>query len=122
MKLRAYILSLLFTQAVCVSVFAQGLIIPSGGYVGLNNGYLVLGKNFENNGKFVQKAGTVIFAGGTQTIGGQTQTEFDNVSIATGSNTTIATGPQFLKVFCFAMEHLTQITSLHCCQRNSKLP
>ncbi|HNP24600.1 MAG TPA: T9SS type A sorting domain-containing protein [Panacibacter sp.] len=97
MKLRAYILSLLFTQAVCVSVFAQGLIIPSGGYVGLNNGYLVLGKNFENNGKFVQKAGTVIFAGGTQTIGGQTQTEFDNVSIATGSNTTIATGPQFLK-------------------------
>lgn len=81
----------------CVSVFAQGLIIPNGGYVGLKNGYLVLGKNFENNGKFAQNAGAVIFAGNTQTISGQTQTVFDNVSIAAGSNTTITAGPQFLK-------------------------
>ena len=53
-----HIITALYTKPFIVSVFAQGLIIPSGGYVGLNNGYLVLGKTLRNNGKFVQKAGT----------------------------------------------------------------
>jgi hypothetical protein len=40
---------------------AQGLIIPSGGYVIANNGNIVVSKNWTNNGSFTHNGGTVIF-------------------------------------------------------------
>lgn len=70
---------------------AQGLIIPSGAYVIANNGNLVLSSNWVNNGSFTHNGGTVIFAGGTQSLGGSTATGFKNLTIGTGSTTTITT-------------------------------
>lgn len=70
-------------------VSAQGLTIPSGAYVIANTGNIVLQNNWVNNGSFTHNGGTVIFGGTTQTLGGASPSTFINLTIATGSSTTI---------------------------------
>src|ERR1700684_2838375 len=68
---------------------AQGLIIPSGAYMIANNGNIVVTANWVNNGSFTHNGGTLIFAGAVQTLGGTSATQFNNLTIAAGSNTSI---------------------------------
>jgi hypothetical protein len=68
---------------------AQGLIIPSGGYVIASNGNIVTTANWVNNGSFTANGGTLIFGGSVQTLGGTTATKFNNLTIEPGSKTTI---------------------------------
>lgn len=76
---------------------AQGLIIPSGGYVIANNGNIVTTANWLNNGSFTHNGGTLIFAGSVQTLGGTSATQFNNLTIAAGSNTTIISPGQVVQ-------------------------
>lgn len=92
------ILSFVLTACIpCKQVSAQGVIIPSGIYLIQENGNLVNTQNWTNNGSFTANGGTVIFDGSTQTIGGTTPTVFNNLSIATGSTTSIDAAGQQLK-------------------------
>jgi len=78
-------------------MLAQGLIIPSGGYMIASNGNIVVNSNWVNNGSFTHTGGTVIFAGSTQTLGGSSATTFNNLTTATGSTTTITSTGHLLK-------------------------
>jgi hypothetical protein len=73
---------------------AQGIIIPSGGYVIANNGNLVTAANWVNNGSFTANGGTLIFAGAVQTLGGSSATHFNNLTIEPGSRTTVVSPGQ----------------------------
>jgi hypothetical protein len=73
---------------------AQGLIIPSGAYVIANNGNIVVTANWVNNGSFTHNGGTLIFAGAAQTLGGTSATQFNNLTVAAGSNTSIISAGQ----------------------------
>ena len=73
---------------------AQGLIIPSGGYMIANNGNIVLTANWTNNGSFTHNGGTLIFAGAVQTLGGTSSTQFNNLTIMPGSKTSIISSGQ----------------------------
>jgi hypothetical protein len=75
---------------------AQGLIIPSGGYMIANNGNIVVTANWVNNGSFTHNGGTLIFAGAIQTLGGTSATQFNNLTIAAGSNTSIISPGQMV--------------------------
>jgi len=75
---------------------AQGLIIPSGGYMIANNGNIVVTANWVNNGSFTSNGGTLIFAGAVQTLGGTSSTQFTNLTIAAGSNTKIISSGQMV--------------------------
>lgn len=88
---RCFFIMLVFTPAV---LSAQGLIIPSGGYV-VNKGNIVLQANWQNDGSF-QDTGTVMFNGNTQTLDGGA-TVFNNLTIGAGSTTTITTSGHSLK-------------------------
>jgi len=76
---------------------AQGLIIPSGGYMIANNGNIVVTANWVNNGSFTHNGGTLIFAGAVQTLGGTSATQFNNLTIAAGSNTGIISAGQMVQ-------------------------
>jgi hypothetical protein len=76
---------------------AQGLIIPSAAYVIANNGNIVVSANWVNNGSFTHNGGTLIFAGAVQTLGGTSATQFNNLTIAGGSNTSIVSSGQMVK-------------------------
>jgi len=76
---------------------AQGLIIPSGAYLIANNGNIVVAANWTNNGSFTHNGGTVIFAGSVQTLGGSSTTTFNNLTVASGSVTSIITSGQNVK-------------------------
>jgi hypothetical protein len=76
---------------------AQGLIIPSGGYVIANNGNLVTTANWVNNGSFTHTGGTLIFAGAVQTLGGSSATQFNNLTIEPGSKTTVVSPGQMVR-------------------------
>src|SRR5450631_2143035 len=78
-------------------VHAQGLIIPSGAYMIANNGNIVTTANWTNNGSFTHNGGAVVFAGSVQTLGGSSPTLFNNLTIATGSNTSIVSAGQQVK-------------------------
>ena len=75
---------------------AQGLIIPSGGYMIANNGNIVVTANWVNNGSFTANGGTLIFAGSVQTLGGTSSTQFNNLTIAAGSHTSIISPGQMV--------------------------
>lgn len=75
----------------------QGLIIPSGAYLIGNEGNIVLQNNWVNNGSFTHNGGTLIFAGTSQTLGGTASPTFNNLTIATGSTTTIVSSGQSLQ-------------------------
>lgn len=72
-------------------VCAQGLIIPLGTYVLVNNANIDLGQNCTNNGTFTNTGGTVVFSGTSQIIDGSTPVEFNNVTITSSSFTTFNT-------------------------------
>jgi hypothetical protein len=76
---------------------AQGLIIPSGGYVIANNGNIVTTANWVNNGSFTSNGGTLIFAGSVQTLGGTSATQFNNLTIEPGSKTTVISAGQTVR-------------------------
>ncbi|OSZ78345.1 hypothetical protein CAP35_08805 [Chitinophagaceae bacterium IBVUCB1] len=78
-------------------VSAQGIIIPTGSYVIQENGNLCTANNFTNNGSFSANGGTVVFTGSTQSINGSTETTFNNITVSTGSTTTVSSANQKLK-------------------------
>jgi hypothetical protein len=92
---KIYCILLLLT--VMLQASAQGLIIPSGGYVIANNGNIVTTANWVNNGSFTHNGGTLIFAGSVQTLGGTSATQFNNLTIAAGSNTSIISSGQMVQ-------------------------
>jgi hypothetical protein len=87
---------ILFLLPVLQPASAQGLIIPSGGYVIANNGNIVTTANWVNNGSFTHNGGTLIFAGAVQTLGGTSATQFSNLTIEPGSKTTIVSPGQMV--------------------------
>ena len=88
---------ILFLLPVIRPASAQGLIIPTGGYVIADNGNIVTTANWVNNGSFTHNGGTLIFAGSRQTLGGTSSTQFNNLTIATGSNTSIISSGQLVQ-------------------------
>ena len=90
------VLSILYL-ACPLLIGAQGLRIPAGAYVIANQGNIVLKNNWVNNGTFTHNGGTVVFAGTTQQISGTQSSSFNNLTIATGSNTSILSAGHSLK-------------------------
>lgn len=78
-------------------IVAQGIRIPAGAYVIANNGNIVTNNNWINNGRFTHNGGTVVFAGNTQQISGTQSSSFNNLTIATGSNTSILSAGHSIK-------------------------
>jgi hypothetical protein len=76
---------------------AQGLIVPSGAYMIADNGNIVVTANWVNNGTFTHNGGTLIFAGSVQTLGGTSATQFNNLTIAAGSKTSIISSGQMVR-------------------------
>ena len=60
-------------------------------YVVQQNGILGTYYNWTNNGSFTANAGTVLFNGVTQTLGGSSLPVFNNITVSSGSTTTINT-------------------------------
>ncbi|SFD78887.1 Por secretion system C-terminal sorting domain-containing protein [Chitinophaga sp. CF118] len=85
---------------------AQGLIIPSNAYIISGNGNIVLQSNWTNNGTFTHNSGTVIFGGTVQTLGGTSSTTFNNITVASTSNTTIITAGHTLKAILLSNDTL----------------
>jgi hypothetical protein len=73
------------------------IIIPSNAYVLSTGTYILLNGDLENNGSFTHNSGTVIFRGSDQAIDGTSATDFYNVTINNGSNTTINSSNQGIK-------------------------
>jgi hypothetical protein len=92
--LRKQIYCILILLPVLRPASAQGLIIPSGGYVIASNGNIVTTANWVNNGSFTANGGTLIFAGSVQTLGGTSATQFNNITVEPGSRTTIISNGQ----------------------------
>jgi hypothetical protein len=78
-------------------IIAQGLTIPTGAYIIAGNGNIVIKNNFTNNGSFTHIGGTVIFNGTTQTISGTGATSFYNLTINSGSTTSISSAAHKIK-------------------------
>ena len=97
MKIKFYIsfISICILLPFCIK--AQGLIIPSGAYVIAGNGNIVVSSNWINNGSFTHTSGSVVFAGTTQSLGGSTATTFNNITVLSGSATTVSSAGHQLK-------------------------
>jgi hypothetical protein len=78
------------------SGLSQGLIVSSGAKFVADNGNTVLIGNLVNNGSFINNTSTIVFAGITQSLSGTTSVLFNNLSVASGSATTITTTGQSL--------------------------
>lgn len=94
MQFKFYYILFLFLP---LSLYGQGVIIPLNTCVIAGNGNIVLRGNWVNNGTFTHNSGTIVFAGTTQSLGGASPTSFNNITIATGSTTTISTTGHSLK-------------------------
>lgn len=94
MRLELYYILFLFLP---VMAYSQGIIIASNTYVIAGDGSIVLRANWANNGTFVHNNGVIVFAGTTQVIAGTSATTFNNITIATGSTTTISSTGHSLK-------------------------
>ena len=81
-----------------LTIFGQGLIIPSGAYVITTNTNLITYKNFTSNGSFNADNGTLIFAGTTQVLSGTTNTIFNKITVNAGSTTTVNSNQQLAGV------------------------
>lgn len=92
------ILSFLISSSV---IYGQGLIIRSGAIV-INTGKLILKNDLINEGTYSDNSGTLFFSGVTQSIGGTTASKFNNLTVASGSTTTISAAGQTLagKLLC----------------------
>jgi hypothetical protein len=87
--------SLLIIIFSCFS-FGQGIIIKSGTKVTERSGNMILSGNLVNNGTFSDTGGTITFSGNTQNIGGSSAVTFNNLTVSSGSTTTILTAGQKL--------------------------
>ena len=70
------------------------IIIPTNAYVISAGSYILLKGDWENNGSFTHNSGTVIFRGSDQAIDGTSATDFYNLTVNAGSNTTINSSNQ----------------------------
>jgi hypothetical protein len=78
------------------SDFGQGIIINSGASITEHGGNLILSSNWINNGTFTDTGGTLTFAGTAQSLGGSSPATFNNITVKTGSTTSISTAGQKL--------------------------
>ncbi len=83
----------------------SGESITTFGYLVIDNSYSLTGpdhdrmcvaRDFINNGTFFHNEGTLVFNGADQVLAGTAQTQFENITIAEGSNTIINTDGQTL--------------------------
>jgi hypothetical protein len=93
-KISLFFCLLAGTSTIC---YSQGIIIPSGTYVIQTNGNLCTQNNFTNNGSFTANGGTVVFSGTTQAINGSVATAFNNITVSSGSTTTVSSSGQTVK-------------------------
>ena len=78
------------------SGLSQGLIIsPGASFIG-TGGNIVLKGDMVNNGSLSNANNTIIFAGAAQSLGGTSPILFNNLTVASGSSTTILTTGQTL--------------------------
>ncbi len=77
------------------ALIGQGLIVGTGATL-VNNGNLVLKGDWINDGIFSDTSATTIFSGTTQTIGGTVPSAFNNLSVSSGSTTSIISAGQTL--------------------------
>jgi hypothetical protein len=76
---------------------SQGLIIsPGTSFIG-TDGNIVLRGDMVNNGSLSNTNNTIIFAGATQSLSGSSPVLFNNLTVASGSTTTITTTGQSLR-------------------------
>jgi hypothetical protein len=88
---------LLVIETFCQTLPGQGIIIPSGARVIKSSGYTIIKSgNWTNNGTFTHTGGTLVFSGTTQTLGGSSTATYYNITISSGSTTTISTAGQRL--------------------------
>lgn len=73
----------------------QGLNIKTGATM-VNKGNLILKGDWINEGTFADTSAMVIFSGTTQTIGGTSASAFNNLTISSGSTTSIISAGQTL--------------------------
>jgi hypothetical protein len=76
---------------------AQGFIVSTGAMMIQTNGNVVTPYHWANNGTFTHTAGTLIFNGSSQNLGGSTQTLFNNITVNSGSTTSITSAGQKVK-------------------------
>lgn len=74
----------------------QGLTISSGTILAASGGIMVLKGNVSNNGSYINSNNTTIFSGNVQVISGTTPVVFSNLTVGSGSTTTITTVGQSL--------------------------
>ncbi len=97
MKTKIKILIILAAAINSHTLNSQGVIIPSGARVIKSSGYTIIRSgNWTNNGTFTHTGGTLIFSGTTQSLGGSSAATYYDITISSGSTTTIATAGQRL--------------------------
>lgn len=79
------------------SAMGQSLKISSGTKFIATDGNVVLKGNLVNDGSFINDSSTIIFAGTAQSLEGTLPVIFNNLTVASGSTTTITTTGQSLK-------------------------
>jgi len=89
---------ILYLPLILISYLAigQGLIIKSGTSLIESSGNLILSNNWVNDGTFTASGGTVTFAGSAQSLGGSSSSIFNNLTVSSGSTTSISTAGQKL--------------------------
>jgi hypothetical protein len=80
-----------------ISGTGQGLIISSGAKFISDRGNIVILGNLQNDGYLSNNFNTTVFAGTVQSMGGNSPVIFNNLTIASGSTTTIIAAGQSLK-------------------------
>jgi len=76
--------------------FGQNTIINSGVTIVNTNNFISKG-NFINDGTYTDNTGTVVFSGNTQEIDGTSSTSFNNITVSSGSTTTVTTSGHSVK-------------------------
>ncbi len=79
-----------------LSGLSQGLIISSGTILVSQGGNIILTGNTANNGSFINNNNTIYFSGSAQLLSGTTPVVFNNLTIGSGSTSTISTAGQLL--------------------------
>lgn len=72
------------------------MIIKSGSNIIKSSGNVILSRNLVNDGTFTDSGGTLTFNGTTQSVGGSSTAIFKNITVSSGSTTTILTSGQKL--------------------------
>jgi hypothetical protein len=96
-KIQRSVITFALLIILCHYALGQGLIISSGTHLICTGGNIVLPGNVVNNGSFINDVNTVIFAGAAQSLAGTSPVLFNNLTVASGSTTTVTTAGQTLK-------------------------